>query len=586
MQATTAELRGHRARWLISDMMPIDLRDRFRASGVMSAHLLYCRGYTEAEAIELCLEQALIDYDPFLMPDVREAVARIESAVSNHERVAVYGDFDCDGMTAAAALVETLSAYGLDPLVYIPERDAGHGLTPQGLAALSEADVTLIVTADCGIGAVEEVEIAKGMGMDVVVTDHHQPRADGVLPDCPVVSPTRHDSQYPFPFLCGAGVVYKLAQALHASHPGNANPDDLLDLVGLATIADVVPLLDENRSLAIRGLRSLQSTTRPGLLALFAACEIEPSRVDATSVGFYVAPRLNAANRMATPRLAYDLITASDAAAATPLAAHLSALNGQRQTLVTRHLQRLLSEIGDAKIFGDEVRAGKRSPIVIAMGDWPPGISGLLASKLVDTYGVPAFVGSTAGTETTSVSARGTALARIDEILEECAAAHEDGLFLGYGGHAGAGGFRIATTDLERARESLESASRHHVTAEHTGKTLIVDAEVPLRVLHIAAVDKVRELAPFGNGFPEPLFLTRGVTVVKAARIPGGEHVRLTVAQNGIRMPAVCFGAGSALLQIPLGSRIDIVFHVDINEWQGMRAVELRIRDWRFGDTR
>src|SRR5579872_781886 len=329
-EAGTA-IRGHRALWRLEEPIPQGIRDSLGDESVMISHLLYCRGYRSIEAIRGFFTQGTISHDPFLLPDMDRAVRRISQAVERGERVAVYGDFDCDGLTAAAVLVATLEGLGLRPIAYIPEREDGHGLHPEGLAALADQGVELVVTADCGISAIEEVRVARGMGMDVVVTDHHEARIDGSLPDCPTVDPTRHDSEFPFRSLCGVGVTYKLAQALASTLPGAPDPDDVLDLVALGTIADVVPLLDENRSLVIRGLHRLRQTRRPGLAALFEAAGGDRKRIDPVAVGFYLAPRINAANRMATPQLAYDLITASDPGRAAELAALLSDHNQARQ---------------------------------------------------------------------------------------------------------------------------------------------------------------------------------------------------------------------------------------------------------------
>ncbi|HEX6510350.1 MAG TPA: DHH family phosphoesterase, partial [Chloroflexota bacterium] len=377
---TDSELRGHRAAWRLEPRIPADVLELLPGESVMLAHLLYCRGYHTPDEIRVVLAGETITHDPFLLPDMERAVDRIARAVETGERVAVYGDFDCDGITATAVLVTTLQRLGLSPIAHIPTREDGHGLHPVALAELSDRGVTLVVTADCGITSMVEVQVALGMGMDVVVTDHHEARLDGSLPQCPAVDPTRLDSLYPFRSLSGAGVAYKVAQALRLRLPGAPDPDDLLDLVALGTVADVVPLRDENRFLVARGLERLRRTQRPGLLALYEVAGIERSRIDPVSVGFYLAPRINAANRMATPRLAYDLVTAADEHIAAELARQLSAYNGQRQTLVAETFDAVAAELGDQSNMAEAVRAGSRAPIVIVVGRWPAGISGLLAS--------------------------------------------------------------------------------------------------------------------------------------------------------------------------------------------------------------
>lgn len=574
-------LRGQKAIWRIETPMPAAIRDQLPGMSVMISHLLYCRGYRTAEQIEAFFTQGAVSHDPFLLQDMAAAVERIARAVNGGERVAIYGDFDCDGITSAAVLETTFRGLGLDPIVHIPTREDGHGLHPDGLAALADAGVTLIVTADCGVGAIEEVLVARGMGMDVIVTDHHEARIDGSLPDCPTIDPTRHDSLYPCRFLCGVGVAYKLAQALYDRLPGAPDPDALLDLVALGTVADVVPLRDENRSLVIRGLRRLQDTQRPGLLALFRVAGVEQRRIDPTALSFYLAPRINAANRMATPQLAYDLITASDPERAARLAAQLHQHNQSRQLLVAETFDRVAAGLGDPDTIGEEVLGGVRPPILIVSGQWPSGISGLLASKLVERYGLPAFVGADAGDGIVSVSARGVPGMHIDELLEGCEDSLPGGLFLGHGGHARAGGFRVATERYELAREILAREARARVSIDAVGAVLAIDAEVRFPMLTFEAARQIRALAPFGVEFTEPLFLARAAILQRISPMGDGRHARLTLHQEGTRLDGVCFNASPDLMALPAGTRLDIVFHFQLDEWRGRFKPQVCVRDWR-----
>jgi single-stranded-DNA-specific exonuclease len=579
------EMRGRRALWRLETPLPQDVRDELESGeSVMISHLLYCRGYRTAEAIRGFYTQGTISHDPFLLPDMREAAERIADAVARGERVAVYGDFDCDGITSTAVLVFTLRALGIDPIVHIPDREDGHGLHPEALAALSDAGVTLIVTADCGITAMEEVSVARGMGMDVVVTDHHEARPDGSLPDCLTVNPRRLDSEYPYPFLCGVGVAYKLIQALTKYVDGMADPAELLDLVALGTIADVVPLLDENRSLVIEGLKQLRDTQRPGLLALFEAAGVKRSRIDPTAIGFYLAPRINAANRMATPQKAYELITSTDLDAAMELAIELSAHNQRRQLLVAEKFEEIAEQLGDPATIATQVQDGERAPLLVVVGDWPAGISGLLASKLVDTYGLPAFVGADSGTGIVSVSARSVPSVAIDELLERCEAALPGGLFLGYGGHARAGGFRVGQDSLAVAHEILQDQGRKTIQVDQIGAVMVIDAEISLRQVTFEAAKRVRVLAPFGMGFPEPLFLARGVTVRRTSAMGDGRHCRVALQQDGAWVEGVCFNAPD-MVDLSPGTRLDVVFHLQLDEWQGMSKLQLAIKDWRVIDA-
>lgn len=577
----TSVLRGQRAIWRIEEQIPMDLRDALDGESVMLSHLLYCRGYRTLDAIRAFFSGAPVSHDPFLLPDIEAAVERIAAAVHDGERVAVYGDFDCDGLTSAAVLESALRALGLDPVVLIPTREDGHGLHPEALARLHDAGVSLIVTADCGVSAVEEVRVARAMGMDVIVTDHHEPRADGSVPDCLVIAPTVKGSCYPCRFLCGVGLAYKLTQALAARIPGALDPDETLDLVALGTIADIVPLLDENRSLVIRGLKRLQGTTRPGLLALFGAANVDPQKVDPVAVGYYLAPRINAANRMATPQLAYDLLTATDAETAADLAALLSEHNQQRQRLVEEHAAALVEEIGPPADVAEAVMRHERPPALIKIGHWPKGISGLLATKLVDVYGLPAFAGTDLGGDTIAVSARGVPGVRIDQILEGCEAALPGGIFLGYGGHAGAGGFSVERDRIDTALALLEDEVTRHVSVEEIGALLTIDAQVSLSALTLLAAQQVRSIAPFGVGFTEPLFLARGVTIRSMRTGNGRAPVRVRVEQDGAYRDAIWFKPPAEFLRLGTGAAVDLVFHLQIDDYQGLSRPQLRIRDWR-----
>jgi single-stranded-DNA-specific exonuclease len=578
----TPDLQGHRALWRLESQLPAEIRAELNGQSVMLSHLLYCRGLRSSAAIHDFFARRPVSHDPFLMSGMEPAVERIGRAVEAGERVAVYGDFDCDGITAAAVLLETLHGLGLQPVAHIPTREDGHGLHPEALAALSDSGIDLLVTADCGITAIEEVQVARGMGLDVIVTDHHEPRPDGSLPNCPVVAPTTLDSAYPFRTLCGAGVAYKLAQGLAARLPHAPDPDALLDLVALGTVADVVPMRDENRSLVMRGLEYLKRTSRPGLVALFEAAGVDPSRIDPTSIGFYLAPRINAANRMATPQLAYDLLTATDPEVAREVAQQLSRLNSDRQTLVAGKLTEVLSLFGEPAALASDVAEGRRAPVVVVDGDWPTGISGLLASKLAETYGLPAFVGALDPGGLMAVSARGIPGVRIDELLESCETALPGGLFVGYGGHSRAGGFRVAADRWKLTRSILEEQAQRQIQIDAVGAVLSIDAEVPLAHLTIGAAKQILSLAPFGMDFSEPLFLGRNVTLKRLSPVSGGRHARCRFMQSGRPMDGVFFNAPKEFMDLPLETPLDLVFHLQLNEWQGRLKPEIRLRDWRL----
>jgi single-stranded-DNA-specific exonuclease len=536
----------------------------------MLSHLLYCRGYKTAPEIQNFFIQGSISHDPFLLPDMEEAVERIAQACENGERVAIYGDFDCDGVTSAAVLMETLRGCGLDPVAHIPTREDGHGLHRRALADLCARGVSLIITADCGIGAVDEVLVALDLGLEVIITDHHEPHSDGTLPDCLTLSPTRHDSMYPWRFLSGVGMTYKLAQALKMRMLTAPEPRDVLDLVALGTVADVVPLRDENRSLVIDGLSSLQRSRRVGLRALFDVAGVERAKIDPVSIGYYLGPRINAA-----------LITTDDPEVAASLARELSNYNEQRQDLVAEKVEEILADIGPAAVLTERVLEGEKPPLLIVIGDWPAGISGLLASKLVDEYGLPAFVGTNTGDGIVTVSARSIPEVNIDEILDAADSSVPGGLFLGHGGHSAAAGFRVAEERFSVAKASLEEQAAKRVSPEHIGAILEIDAEVRLGSLSLAAAEKLRTLAPFGRGFEEPLFLSRDVLLKRRSSFSDGRHVKVGLLGDNALVDGILFNVSEAFMELPLGSRLDVVYHLQLNERNGLSKPELCVRDWR-----
>ncbi|GAC1325041.1 MAG: single-stranded-DNA-specific exonuclease RecJ [Chloroflexota bacterium] len=575
--------RGHKAAWQIAPQIPEEMLRKLSGLSPMLCHLVYARGYRTVEEILDFFRVGDQPHDPGLLPDMERAIVRIADAVRQKQTVAIYGDFDCDGLTSAVILVETLQGYGLDPLVHIPTRDEGHGLHHAALLALAEQRVDLVITSDCGVTAITEVETARALGIDVIITDHHEARADGSIPDCPVVNPTRQDSLYPCRHLCAVGVAYKLARALAAVVPGGSDPDALLDLVALGTVADVVPLRGENRWLVIEGLRRLQKTERPGLGALFTVAGVDRSKIDPVSIGYYLAPRVNAANRLATPQLAYELLTAPDRNTGLALAQRLTEYNRQRQDLVERYMEAIVERLGDPTALMAAVTRGDRPPALIEIGEWPAGISGLLASKLVDRYGVPAFIGSAGDDGVIGVSARGIEGVYIDEILEACEMFLPDGLFLTYGGHARAGGFRVDSARWDETLAILDAQLREHVVVGTVGRSFVIDAEASLRKLSLSAARQIQTLAPFGNGFGEPLFLVRDATLRRIKPVgEEGRHAKLTLQQADTRIDAVHFNADDEFFDLPRDARIDVLCHLQVNEWRGASRPELRVRDWRL----
>lgn len=544
----------------------------------MLIHLLGQRGYSTADEIADFFDGRPPEHDPMALPDMRSAVARIRQAADMGQKVAVFGDFDCDGLTASAVLHGVLRELGLHPRVVIPTRQQGHGLSLQHIEALASSGVDLIITADCGIGDIGQVDAARGLGTDVIVTDHHQPNPDGSLPACLVVSPSRLDSEYPWPSLSGAGVAYKLAQAL-LENP--ARYEEYLDLVALGTVADVVALRDENRTLVSKGLRRLQETQRCGLRALFGVAGVDSRRIDSASVGFYLGPRINAANRLADPQTALDLILATDPAQAHHIAQELNTRNGERQAIVDRELPLLLEQIGPPPEVALEIRDGRRPPIICVAGDWPPGVSGLLANGLADAYSVPALAASAREPGVMAASGRSVRDVNILELLHVVDRA-VPGAFLGFGGHSLACGFTARLETLDEIYRCLETAAKERVPVGDLGARLTIDARIKLSQVDMRSLELVEKLGPYGRDFSEPAFLARGIYVQRRQRLGGnGKHLKAIACSGTTKIPAMLFACDPELAEYSEDLPIDAVFNLQRDDWNGASRPMISIRDWR-----
>jgi single-stranded-DNA-specific exonuclease len=533
------------------------------------ASVLVRRGYDEPDAARRFVEAKLPGHDPFLLGDMAVAVERIRAAVEAGTRICVHGDYDVDGICATALAVLLLRELGADATWHLPSRfEEGYGVSTETLARLAGDGVGLVLTVDCGITAVAEVAEAKALGLEVVVTDHHRPGDE--LPDCPIVA-TR-PSPYPFPELCGTGVVYKLGEALlGADHPALRKN---LDLVALATIADVVPLVDENRGLAAAGLRELACTRRPGLQALMRSACVDPAAVDSGSVGFRLAPRINAAGRLGRPDVALELMLTEDAAEAQRLAQTLEELNRDRQAVEDRILREAI-----AAVEALPERERRRRGYVLASEDWHVGVIGIVASRLAERFHRPIVL--ITGSEDGPWRGSGRSISGFDlhGALAACS-----GHLVRFGGHKAAAGLSIdpacipafAEAFAAHADETLEEADLHPVTA--------VDAVVSAEDLTLPLAEELGRLAPFGLGNPEVTLLVPGTQPVAPATVGDGKHLRFRVRQNGRDAgSAIAFGQGSQLDRLRADGLFDIAFRLQENRWNGTVAPQLVVR--RLFDT-
>ncbi|HKS78444.1 MAG TPA: single-stranded-DNA-specific exonuclease RecJ [Gaiellaceae bacterium] len=556
----------HEGTWTLADCPPDAQADLVRALGIseLTAAILVRRGYSDAAVAKRFLEGEQPPHDPFLLGDMEAACARIHAAVEQRRRICVHGDYDVDGIAATTLAVLLLRELGAEVAWHLPSRfDEGYGVSRATLARLADEGCGLVLTVDCGITAVAEVAEASERGLDVVVTDHHRPGEE--LPDCPVVA-TR-PSDYPFPELCGTGVVYKLGQALFGID--SDVPRKHLDLVALATIADVVPLVDENRSLAIAGLRALARTSKPGLRALMRSAGVDPAAVDAGAVGFRLAPRLNAAGRLGHPREALELLLTDDEAEARRLADSLEELNRERQAIEGRILREAVAQV---EAWPPEQRA--RRGYAVAGADWHEGVIGIVASRLVERYDRPVVLIS--GTEGDwKGSGRSIPTFDLHAALGACS-----GLLGRWGGHRAAAGLSIPEENVEAFAEAFAAQAAAALDEDDLEPVTTIDAVVARGAdLSLDLCAELARLAPFGLGNPAPILLAPGCGLAELATVGDGKHLRFRIRREGRDGgSAIAFGQGSRLEVLRPEALYDIAFRLEENRWNGTVAPQLVVR--------
>lgn len=529
------------------------------------AQVLVRRGHDEPAAARAFLAAEEI-HPPSAFEGIGVAVETILGHVRAGSRITIHGDYDVDGVTATAILLRALRALGADADWFLPSRvDDGYGLAAATVQKLAERGTRLLITVDCAITAVEEVAAARAAGLDVVVTDHHQPRADGVLPDAPIVHPAI--CGYPCPDLCAGAVAHKLAQALDEATGGAGRsagwkPDDDLDLVALATIADLVPLRGENRRLARDGLRALASTGKPGLRALMRVSRLDPSGLDAGAVGYRLAPRINAAGRLYRADAGVELLLTGDEARAAAIADELDHANAERRLTEQRILWEAEQQVREL---------GERPAYVLAGEGWHPGVIGIVASRIVERTCRPALLialDPDGGPGTGS----GRSIPRFDLLGALHAAAP---LLQRYGGHRAAAGVTVAPERVEELRAAFEAHAAEALTPEDLVPVERVDAVVGGRALGLALADELTRLEPCGLGNPKPNLLVPAAELVDVRPMgQEGRHARFTVQSGGVRCRAVAFGCDGRL-PVEEGVPADVVFRLERNEWNG--AVEPRL---------
>ena len=528
-------------------------------------HLVRQRGICEESEMENFLRPKLKDLsDPFLIPDMQPAVERILQAVDSGEKVCIYGDYDVDGISSITLMMKILHSYGLDPRPFIPRRGPeGYGLSIAALErCMAEGEKPdLLISVDCGTVSVAEVAHLRTQGIDVVIVDHHEPNPEGRPDCCALVNPKCGDD---FTYLCAAGVVFKLGHALLKTRPTSLDLKELLDLVAVATIADIVPLVGENRLLVRHGLKRLPSTLNPGLQALQEVTGMN-GNVTSMDVGFRIGPRINAAGRMDFPEDALATLTTDCRRTADELAQKLDSYNRQRQThegLIRKEAVEQLSEGFDP---------AKDPVIVIGSRDWHHGVVGIVASRLMRQYYKPTFVIAIDSEGVGKGSGRSIDGVSLVEAIRACG----DELIAG-GGHAMAAGLSINEGNMEGFRKKFARYVLENSTEEDRRPRLVYDAEILFSQLSLDFLGSYELLHPFGNSNPQPVFVSRGVSLSRPPYHMKNNHLRLMLRQGYHEQDAVFFGGGEHELPDPPW---DIAFTIDRNTFRGKTTLQIMIQD-------
>lgn len=560
-------------RWLNAPDPPYDFTQALSDLGPVLAKILYNRGLTSPDLARQFLSDDIIAYDPFLMKDMSKAVARIRHAIRRKEPIAVYGDFDADGVTSTVLLIQTLNALGGQVEPYIPDRiDEGYGLNTPALQKLAAKGIKLVVTVDCGIRSVEEVKAAIVAGLDIIITDHHSV-GEVIPPALAVLNPKQSDCKYPEDMLAGVGIAYKLASALltvarqQDRNAPNLSSEDLLDLVALGTVADLAPLdRIENRSMVKLGLVELARARRPGIYALMDISKVKPEKVNATSIGFALGPRINAAGRLENALIAYQLLMTNDWTEATRLAQDLQEINARRQDY-TSESYRIAKDLA----LQD---GGTDNLIFAADASFKPGIVGLVAGKLTEEFYRPAVV-IQIGEGESHGSCRSTPEFHITNALDECA-----DLLVQHGGHAQAAGFTIRNENIAAFKERLQSLVSVELMHHDLRPSISIDAEAEMIDLTLALAENIRKLEPMGTDNPEPIFMTRRLRVVEPRRVGNdGSHLKLRLSDGPLTMDAIAFRFGDWYAHLP--PYVDVLYNLQINEWNGRITPQMNVVDIR-----
>ena len=559
----------HNKRWIVAAPITPQADEALAKFPPILKQIVFNRGLaTDAEARAFLKAEPNANSDPFQLTGMQATVDRICYALQHNEPIAIYGDYDVDGVTATALLVQALSALGANVRGYIPNRfDEGYGLNKEALDALKADGVKLVITVDCGIRSPDEALHAQAIGLDLIISDHHHPDGTNLPPAFAVINPKQHGDIYPDKDLAGVGIAYKVAEALlTVQQPINGfHANDLLDLVALGTVADLAPLVGENRVLVRRGLRQIRETKRQGLFSLAGVADLKIDKCTAGNIGFMLGPRLNASGRLESALASFELLTTTDFMRAGQLAMQLDTQNRQRQS-ITRTMQ----EQAEVIAMSEDPEAFL---LFAAHEDFNPGVVGLAASRLTEVHYRPAIVAAKSAEETRG-SCRSIPEFHITDALDQC-----KDLLVRHGGHAAAAGFTVKNENLSELVFRLKDIAKNQLGSRDLRQTLTADMEVQLSDLNFDVLKHLMFLEPTGYGNPEAVFASRNIRV-KAARTVGseGKHLKLTLEdERGASVDAIGFRLGHLKTDLP--PSIDVLYRFEANEFNGRRTLQLNLKD-------
>lgn len=568
-------------RWIFKEDPDINavlaLADSLNISNVLAKLLLHrnITGFFEAKSFFRPTLETL--YDPFLMDGMNEASNRVIQAITNNEKICIYGDYDVDGTCAASLMYLFLKNLGADAFIYIPNRlTEGYGISVQSIDYIKTQQATLMISVDCGITAVDEIDYSNSLGIDVIICDHHKPKE--VLPKAlAVLDPLKPGCNYPFKYLSGAGVAFKLTRAIGSKIGKKDNPLQYLDLVALAGAADIVPLLDENRTLVMKGLEAININPRPGILALIKSSRMEPGELSAGQIVFTIAPRINAVGRLGDANRAVELFTTMDPGEAVNLAKILEEENYERRKIDEVTYSHAL------ELVQNNVDLDNELGIVLHEDNWHPGVIGIVASRLVEKYYRPAVMLTTID-GVAKGSARSVSGFNIYEALEKC-----DDLLLQFGGHEAAAGLALEIDKISEFRKRFSEVLKTSLSQYTVSPEILIDSKLNFNEITPKFVRILGQFAPFGPGNLRPVFLSEKVKVVYPPRIVGGNHIVIVVKQQGSDkvFDAIGFNLANFAKDIDKDKNlIDIVYSIDKIVKEGKSYPQFRIKDIRLSENK